>query len=514
MNGPLADDDVREALDGCASEPVHIPGTIQPFGFVLASEITTGIVRYASKNVATLFGRDLGTIFGHHLRDLLGVDIWHAVTNFVASHDFARRRHFAGIWQHADTDYAVHVTQGGDCIVFEIEGAAEMPMVTPEMLREQTFLVDQIQHCTDEDILFHLTTRLLRHVTGFDRVMIYRFDSEWNGEVLAEARRGSLPSFDGLRFPHWDIPAQARAIMARIQVRLISDIDQVPVEVVAEDPGLPPLDLSLAHVRGVSAVHLQYLRNMGTGATMTLSVVLDDKLWGMISFHHKRPKVAPADIRQMLTSGVLPVFCLKLGTLRNQATLAISHRLDQLQANIQRDLEQETSIADMLDHAGPAICATMDVAGLAVMSGAETNTHGLTPPQPVLDALTERARATHQAAGPPIPWPTRCRRWPATWATWPARWSSRIRTVAVCSSSAGRSGRTSHGRAARPRPSRASTATSACNHAAVSRPIWKRCRAGVPPGATMTSTSRRNSGRCSARWSGKRSCARSAGSRS
>ncbi|MEL6999791.1 MAG: HWE histidine kinase domain-containing protein, partial [Pseudomonadota bacterium] len=398
MSRPLTDEEVSEALDGCASEPAHIPGMIQPFGFLLGADIATGLVQYISENCAEFFAREPSALFGCHLRDLLSPDVWHAIQNIASLRDFADRRYFAGHWTHRGTGYAVHVSKGGETFVVEIEDGAEGPTITPEMLREQTFLVNQIQGCEDEATLLDLTMRLLRHLTGFDRVMAYKFDEEWNGEILAEARKPSLNSLMGLRFPHWDIPAQARAIMGRIQLRLIGNVDQDPVAILADSPQAPPLDMTFAQLRGISEVHMQYLRNMGLAASMTLSVVLDGKLWGMISFHHRRPKIAPTEIRQILTTGVLPVFCLKLGLLRDRRTLALSQRLDKLQSDLQADLERGTNVAEMLDKIGPSILEDLSVDGITITSGEQSFSHGLKPATVLLDHLVAMARSSEDGA--------------------------------------------------------------------------------------------------------------------
>lgn len=254
------------------------------------------------------------------------------------------------------------------------------------------FLVSQIQECVDQNSLFDLTCRLLRHVTGFDRVIIYKFDADWNGEVHAEACKPTMEPFIGLRFPHWDIPEQARAIMARIQLRLICDVDHQPVQIAAQDSTLPPLDISLAQCRAVSPLHMQYLRNMGTSASMTLSVVIDDVLWGMISFHHETPRRLPSETRQILTTGVLPIFCLKLGLLRDRAALSLSRQLDRLQTDIQAELEKGTNIAQLLSVVGPTVCSTLDVDGLVIATGSQNHALGYVPSQGAIEHLIKKAR--------------------------------------------------------------------------------------------------------------------------
>lgn len=387
MKDAATEDEIREAIQDCANEPVHIPGIIQSIGMLLGADLKTGEIRYASANVAETLGWEISENSTKTVVELLGLDLWHSLTNLIGLKDFAQRRYFVGPLSHEGSDYSVHVTKGGDCMVLEIEHAAEQPSFSPEMLREQTFLINQIQSCSDEQSLFDLTTRMLRHVTGFDRVMIYRFDADWNGEILSEARKAGLTSFEGLRFPHWDIPKQARDIMARIQLRLIADPDAVPIPIVPKSDAEPPLDISLAQLRGASPVHLQYLKNMGTMATMTLSIVLDGELWGMISFHHGTPKVSSPSIRQILSYGVLPVFCLKLGLLRGDAEIGLSRALEILQTDIQQEVERGTSLNSVLAQFGPQVCETLNADGLVISTGSQYHDYGIRPSQAALEHI-------------------------------------------------------------------------------------------------------------------------------
>ncbi len=391
MNDGMTDVRVHEALETCASEPVRTPGIIQPFGYLIASDIASGVVRHASENCGDLFRKPLREIFGKHLRDLLGPEIWHAAANYAGLGETRPKRYFAGLWPAGENGHAINLSRTADTLVLEIESLGETPTVSPEMIREQSFLINEIQQCSDLPTLFDRTTRLLRHVTGFDRVMLYQFDPSWNGEVLAEARKGSLEPFLGLRFPHWDIPEQARAIMLDVDIRMISDVDQTPVPIMAQSEGLPPLDITHAQMRGVSEVHMQYLRNMGTGSSLTLSVVLDGHLWGIISFHHERPMVLAPEIRSILTSGVLPVFCLKLGLQRNETSMRLVRRVEDVQQTIQNSVDRRLDVTQMLSVSGPDICHSLGAHGIALLSGAQTHRFGITLPDEVIEDLVSLA---------------------------------------------------------------------------------------------------------------------------
>src|SRR4029079_7835240 len=148
--------------------------------------------------------------------------------------------------------------------------------------------MEQSDPIAEVDAICTLAARHFQALTGFNRVMIYKFDRDWNGTVLAEHGDGVLPSYLDLRFPASDIPAQARELYRLNRLRLIPTATYQPVPL--SPPLCPvdgePIDLSFAALRSVSPVHLEYMRNMGTAASMSVSIVIDGALWGLVSCHH------------------------------------------------------------------------------------------------------------------------------------------------------------------------------------------------------------------------------------
>lgn len=392
MSRPLTDEEVRAAMQTCADEPVHIPGTIQPMGFLLACDFEEGIVRQASQNCPALFDRPIAEILGAPLHALLGPKIWHNMNNIRGLSSFGSGRHFAGIVEQKGEEHAVHVSKGGARFVVEIESAGTGFEASPEAAQQQAFLVSQIEACGTLQELLDLTVRLLRHVTGFDRATIMRFDKDWNGEIAAEARSSLVDPLVGLRFPSHDFPAQARELMRRIPLRLICDVGQAPIPLIGTDPDEPPLDMTFAVLRGVSPIHMQYLHNFGLGATMTLSVTLGDDLWGIISFHSTLPRVAPPETRRLLLS-FLPVFRLKLDLLRRENSLRLSQRIDQLQTDIRGELEKGSELAGMLLEVGPSILDVLGAEGVVMTNGSQNLSFGKVPDTAVVQAVSDRAGA-------------------------------------------------------------------------------------------------------------------------
>jgi light-regulated signal transduction histidine kinase (bacteriophytochrome) len=158
----------------------------------------------------------------------------------------------------------------------------------------------RLGQCESVEDLCRAVTQELCSLTNYDRIMVYQFDEEWNGAVIAEQRVESLEPFLGLHYPASDIPTQARAMFLLNGLRVIPDAQYQPVPLVPTvHPGTgQPLDLSRSQLRNVSPIHLEYLRNMKVGASLTISLVVDGKLWGLVACHHRSPRYVSPPLRE------------------------------------------------------------------------------------------------------------------------------------------------------------------------------------------------------------------------
>ena len=384
----LSEDDLQQALEACAAEPVHIPGLVQPFACVLAGDPETRELCYLSENCEDFLGMRLDTLRGMNMRDILGREIWHEVAGAISIARDNNAPVSIGTHAYGGRQLSFNVFSAGDDIGVEIEDLAQHALENIDTLKTLRFLTRQLQASRGTDSLFRTTSELMRHVTGYDRVLIYKFDEHFNGEVLAEARNRNIESFLGLRFPHWDIPEQARAIMAQIPLRFIQDVEQEPVPLLANGDGLPPLDMTFAVSRGVSPVHMQYLRNMGLRATMTLTVMQGDKLWGIISFHHRKPRVPAPGIREVLV-GFADLLAFKLQTLEQEAQLDLVTRVDALKSGVLRNIDADMSLEDSFGPIAEAVMSLMPSHGVALLDGSRTLSQGQAPGQAVLHRIIE-----------------------------------------------------------------------------------------------------------------------------
>ncbi|RBY75711.1 histidine kinase [Blastococcus sp. TF02-09] len=304
-------------LDNCAREPIHVPGSIQPRGVLLVVSDPDHVVEQASENLEELTGVSWQQSLGRPLTDVLGVAAADAVIRSASAFGDLRERNPVELILDVNgspepVDAVLHravveghraAGRGGatggtptTSLVVELEPArGPRPFSFPNTYQAVRGTVAELNRAATLQELYDITARAVRELTGFDRVMVYRYDADYNGEVVAESKIDELNSFLGQHFPASDIPAQARALYEKNWIRLISDVAYEPSPVrPADHPASGrPLDMTYSTLRSVSPIHIEYLGNMGVRASMSISLLRDGKLWGLIACHHYSGPHAP-----------------------------------------------------------------------------------------------------------------------------------------------------------------------------------------------------------------------------
>ncbi|MBY5716807.1 GAF domain-containing protein [Rhizobium leguminosarum] len=284
-------------LTNCDREPIHQLGSVQPFGFLLAIS-SDWIVTRASANLVEFLDVAQADAIGRPVVSLITPEALHAVRNKLTTlrgSDIVER--IFGIALMSDQnrfDVAVHLNEGE--VIIEGERCQDDRRDVASLSMRS--MMSRLDHTETLEAFFREGARQARALTGFDRVMVYRFDEGGSGEVVAEAARAGIGSFLGLHYPASDIPVQARALYLRNLFRIIADVDAVPVPILPQlDEHGRPLDLSMSVLRSVSPIHIEYLKNMGVGASLSISIVVDGNLWGLFACHHYGPRLPSAQSR-------------------------------------------------------------------------------------------------------------------------------------------------------------------------------------------------------------------------
>ncbi|WP_293676154.1 histidine kinase dimerization/phosphoacceptor domain -containing protein [uncultured Phenylobacterium sp.] len=388
----MADADL--GIDACARELIHVPGSIQPHGVMLVADRTTQEVSHAAGDVARLLGREawVGRTLGEVLGDGLAARIAQ-VTQSGADGGFAGRL-------DADAgalDISAHLD--GERLIVEAEPAPPVVLPAVLLLAQLEAAGAAFERAPNVRALCERAAIEFRRLTGFDRVMLYRFVDDQAGEVLAEDVVEGMPSFLNHHFPGSDIPSQARALYVRNLVRVIPDVSYEPAPLTPAWRDETPLDMSDCALRSVSPVHMQYLRNMGVGASASVSIVKDGVLWGLIACHHREPKLMPYDVRaaaRALAGGLARQIRAKEETETYRERLRLRGLEDEVTSRFVRAGGLEANLAEGVGELARMLAAD----GVAAIRGAAVHLHGACPPQDDVLALSEwvRKRASDPVA--------------------------------------------------------------------------------------------------------------------
>ncbi|MFK8007953.1 MAG: ATP-binding protein [Saprospiraceae bacterium] len=276
-------------LNNCDKEPIHLIGKIQNHGILIVGEIDTQKITHSSENCDTLFNQKAKEIIDLSLSDLLSSPTIESLLNNLDSTNF---NYLSFQINNIQVDACAHRVDGYFIIEFEpIEDQIDTA-VQQLMLNK---IVSTIGSINDSNTLNDYMANAIKSHVGYDRVMIYQFDAQWNGSVVAEAKEEHLEAWLGLNYPSTDIPVPARRLFYNEQTRIIKDVFAPTVNIISKSELdlNNELDLSRSEYRATSPIHIEYLINMKVGATLTMPIVSGKKVWGLIACHHYSPKSIP-----------------------------------------------------------------------------------------------------------------------------------------------------------------------------------------------------------------------------
>jgi len=395
-------------LDSCAQEPIHLPGAIQPQGALLACEQRGLTVLSVSANAQDILGCTPEQLCGQRLGVLL--DPLSVASIRSALDDAVVRPHMPSLValqlrDGRELQSKVHAHKG---VVYVELGPAPLAQVQAmyTAMQDTYPVLGSMTEAESLESMLSIAAGYVKRVTGLDRVMIYRFDEQWHGEVIEEqCSRADVPLYFGLRFPASDIPAQARALYRTGLIRYIADVSYTPVPLVPQlnPQGNLPFDLSYCIFRSVSPVHLQYLKNMGVSSTLVMSIVVDGELWGLISCHHYAP-TALALVQRQVCGMVALVAGAMVKSLQDKQQSQQRMRRAALQlAILQAFGVPGRSVQAALKSAALDFTKLMNATGGVLWLGDVILPFGHTPQPEVLAAVVSQARAT-LASLPERPW--------------------------------------------------------------------------------------------------------------
>ena len=363
-------------LSSCEREPIHTPGRIQPFAALIAVS-SDWILTHASENTAKILGKNLSESLGLPLGDAIGFDAVHQLRTEIqlvhATEGVARV--FGMKFGDRVLNVSIHPIHQG--FIFEIETAGES--VRRDDVATVQALMKRIRGGRDFEDFADRVVKSLKALAGHDRVMLYRFEEDFSGSVIAEAKAPHHEAFLGLRYPAGDIPAQARALYLRSPLRVMADIDAKTVGVdPLYDPQGRPLDMSLAVSRAMSPIHCEYLRNMGVRSSMSLSIIRGGKLWGLLACHHDSPKNIDFKMRTALELfGELVTY--EMSQREDEAERSAVDRAQGVHDRLMAQLASNSDIMSLVDQFANEVSTVIDFDGIAIYSDGEFAARGSAP---------------------------------------------------------------------------------------------------------------------------------------
>ena len=387
---PSDNNDFETLLINCADEPIRFPGAIQPHGVLLTLSLPELAIQQISANVLPMLGQPAESLLNQPLATLVGA-LNAAAIQQASTFDALDTPPLELTLNGQPFEGLLHQAQGVVVLELERKPDAIEAQSTMNKVRRLSRMLQRLQTAQSLPALYDMCVTEIQAMTGYDRVLIYRFEEEGHGQVIAEASAPSMELFNGLFFPASDIPEQARELYRTHWLRIIPDANYEPVELV---PTLRPdtgqaLDLSGAVLRSVSPIHCQYMRNMGVLSSMSISLMDGERLWGLISCGHRQPLHVPHELR-MACQTLGQVLSLQISALQ---TLEISRQRDaKMDALVRLNaamVNSPNNVFDGLTEQPERLMALTQADGVAILEDNVLHRYGNCP-QP------EDIRALHQ----------------------------------------------------------------------------------------------------------------------
>ncbi len=363
----------------CGQLPIHLTNLIQSYGILLVIDRSSGVIVQASENSEEIFGKPA--------HDLVQRPIGAVITaadleNLERKQQNEFHDKIPAVWEINGHKVLVLIHRKDRYLLVEIE---KDPLETGQqetfvnIYQELKYAMSGIEATATLDDTLTLAAHELKRISGFDKVMIYRFDEHWNGTVVAEVKEPGMEAYVGLTFPASDIPEQARKLYRVNPYRFIPDVNYAPVKLF---PVINPItksfiDLSDCNLRSVASVHLEYLKNMNVTASMSTRIMYNDKLWGLISCHHGSPRrmnYELCSIFEMFSS----ILSVKVTHFQNQSAHQFENRIGTNYSSLLESVYKSRDIEKMLLAKDGAL-RLFSASGAAISRSGRFSTAGSTP---------------------------------------------------------------------------------------------------------------------------------------
>ena len=373
----------------CGSLPIQLINLIQPYGVLLVIRKSDSTILQVSENASEMFGIPYRDLINRRLDEFLN-----PATNQHFNEAYPNTKDkIPSVWRINDRSFLALVHSQSDHILVEIDltpydESKQLSFVS--VYQEIKYAMSLIQDAPTGQAVADNCAAQLKRISGFDKVMIYCFDRDWNGTVIAEEMEKGMESYKGITFPASDVPRQARMLYQRNAFRFIPTRDYHPVKLY---PVLNPvtqsfIDLSDCNLRGVASVHLEYLKNMGVMSSMSTRILTGDTLWGLIACHHRTPMSLSFEMRSIFEM-ISNIVSSRIAGLQNSDLHQFSLNVKEQYKDIVEDAYRQgnNNLPKAMLDGEPDLLALFNAQGAAVILGGKIHLKGVTPDRERLDEL-------------------------------------------------------------------------------------------------------------------------------
>lgn len=372
----------------CGRVPLNQTNLIQPHGVLLIVDPKDFRIIQLSENASDVLGADFKEVVSKSLFDFI---------------DQAQAEKFKDRFQGNITgklpftfsfpsgDHLASVQSSRQLLIIEVENEKRSNANTDSFLsiyQELKYAMTAVEAAATTEEACKVAVKELKRIAGFDKIMIYRFDSEWNGDVIAEVKEDGMDSYMGLKFPASDVPKQARDLYKKTAYRLIPNVEYTPVRLY---PVINPstnafTDLSHSNLRSVAGVHLEYLKNMGVVASMSTRILVDGELWGLIACHHRTAKYLSFEMCSVfeLLSNVISA---KISAVQKQDVYSYKASMQDLYAELLEQIYKQENLHGIFDNRKEDLLKLLSADGIAFVTNDQVFSIGRTPDEPDMEEM-------------------------------------------------------------------------------------------------------------------------------
>ena len=382
-------------LTNCDREPIHVPGAIQPHGVLIAFDEGDDLVLQVSHNCEQFLSLETDAVLGNRLGKIFGIQQAELIKQAFANNKLKAanpvKLQVGAQGQQRPVNGILHRDKGTAFLELEPVGEHhDAPLQAYQMVQSALARIHKAASLAE---LWAVIAEDVKTILGYDRVMVYRFDRAKNGEVIEERVSPGYEPFLGLHYPASDIPQQARLLYTQNFIRHIPATTYTPASLI---PLIFPVtqdltDLSHSTLRSVSPIHLEYLRNMGVHSSISISLMRDSELWGLLVCHHYSPRFVPYEMRAAceLLGHVLSI---RMTSLENDEKNQFKTHTNLLQSRFISALSAEADVRKALIESTPNILDYVPAAGAAVCFKNDFLTIGTTPSPVQMNQLTRKLK--------------------------------------------------------------------------------------------------------------------------